>query len=252
MKAGLAALAATALALLAGCGKRDEPAAVPSTASASGEAALPSAEPSASAAAEAGAAAAPVLKAASYPPRDDCASQPGWAPFRARLETAVQQRDAAALAALASPDVQLDYGGGHGLAELKRRLGDKDYKLWDQIAALLPLGCGFKEGQAFLPWIFWNVPDDTDPYAAMLVLGADVPAYAKASAAAPVVGRLNWALVAMAEGSSPDGTYAKVALPGGGKTAYVENTKLRSVIDYRLIAERGKQGWRITALIAGD
>ena len=49
-------------------------------------------------------------------------------------------------------------------------------------------------------------------------------------------------------------------LPGADRTtkarrytAFIENARLRSVIDYRLIAERGgKQGWRITALIAGD
>ena len=252
MKTGYAVLALISLSLLASCGKSDAPGDVPSAASKASEAAPPTGAPLAPVTAETGEAAAPLLKAASYPPRDDCTAQPGWAEFRVRLEQAAARRDAAALATLTSPDVQLDYGGGHGLAEIKRRLTDKDYKLWDQIAALLPLGCGFKDGQAFLPWIFWNAPEDADPYAAMLVLGPNVPAYAKASATAPIVGTLNWALVAMAEGSSPDDTFAKVTLPGGGKTAYVESAKLRSVIDYRLIAERGKQGWRLTALIAGD
>lgn len=248
MRAGFAAPTLLALTLLAGCGQQTTAPEPPASRAASD--APPAAEPSVAAPAPSQAP-APLIKAASYPPRDDCAAQPGWPAFRTRLEQAVARRDAAALAALTDPDVQLDYGGGNGIAVMKQRLTDKDYKLWDQIAALLPLGCGFKEGQAFLPWIFWNAPDDTDPYTAMLVQGADVPAHAKASAASPVVGRLNWALVAMAEGSSPDGAFAKVNLPAGG-TAFVENARLRSVIDYRLIAERGKQGWRITMLIAGD
>jgi len=252
MKAGFAAVALIGIGLLGGCGTEPSPTAAPSASAAAREAAPPASAASSTPQAEASGAAAPLIKAASYPPRDDCAAQPGWPAFRVRLEAAVARRDVAALAGLTDPDVQLDYGGGHGIAEMKQRLDDKDYKLWDQIAAMLPLGCGLAQGSATLPWIFANAPEDADPYAAMLVLGPDVPAYAKASAASPVVGKLDWALVAMAEGSSADGEFAKVTLPGGG-TAFIENARLRSVIDYRLIAERGgKQGWRITALIAGD
>jgi hypothetical protein len=251
MKAGFAAPALIAFSLLAGCGTDSSPTAAPLSSSDAREGAPPDLASPAPPEADASEAAVLLIKAARYAPRDDCSAQPGWPAFRAQLEAAVVQRNAGALAALTDPDVQLDYGGGHGIGEMKRRLDDKDYKLWHQIAALLPLGCGFDKGQAFLPWVFWNVPDDADPYAAMLALGPDVPAYVKASAASPVVGRLDWALVSIAEGSSPDGAYAKVTLPGGG-TAFVERSKLRSVIDYRLIAEHGKQGWRITALIAGD
>ena len=144
MKAAISALTAIALGLLTGCGKADAPIDAHAEASASSEPALPIGEPSAAVSAEASTAAAPVLKAASYPPSDDCAGQPGWPDFRATLEAAVARRDAAALAGLTDPDVQLDYGGGHGLAEMKRRLDDKDYKLWEQIAALLPAWLRFQ------------------------------------------------------------------------------------------------------------
>ncbi|MFD2780913.1 hypothetical protein ACFS32_07015 [Novosphingobium pokkalii] len=65
---------------------------------------------------------AAALPALALPPRDDCAALPGWSAFAAKLATAVKTRDAAALAALSSPDVTLDYGGGHGPAELQKRL----------------------------------------------------------------------------------------------------------------------------------
>ncbi|WP_066526291.1 hypothetical protein [Erythrobacter sp. CCH5-A1] len=247
MKPGLAAPVLAAIALLAGCGAdpASEPAPSPlaSPGGEGGTATVPTPEAAASV--------VPVLNAKGYPPRDDCSALPGWTEFRAKLQTAVKQRDADALAALSDPGIELDYGGGAGVRELRRRLDDQEYKLWDEIDALLPLGCGFKEGNAFLPWVFWNDPDNADPYTAMLVLGSAVPARTKPEASAPVIGTLDWAFVDFADDADPAANFTRVKLPGGA-IGYVESRKLRSLIDYRLIAERGKQGWRITALIAGD
>lgn len=247
LKRGLAVAGLATLGLLAGCGESPESGSepLPSTSSSGPVATAPAQPP------EAAASAVPVLNAASYPPRDDCSALPGWTEFRGRLQSAVKQRDGDALAALSDPGIQLDFGGGAGVTELRQRLNDTDFALWDEIDALLPLGCGFKEGNAFLPWVFWNEPENADPYSAMLVLGKGVPARAAPNASAPTLGTLDWAFVDIADDAEPDATFTKVKLPGGA-TGFVETAKLRSLIDYRLIAERGKQGWRITALIAGD
>lgn len=196
----------------------------------------------------------PLLKAASYPPRDDCGALPGWAAFRKRLEAAVAQRDADGLAALSDPDILLDFGGGAGVEELRRRLGDKEYRLWEEIAALLPLGCGTQqEGGVAMPWIFTDGPADADPNLDVLVLGSAVPAYSKPDQRSSVVARLDWALVSLDAGpAGPSEPFTAVVLPDRKTTAFVETTKLRSLIDYRLLATRTEQGWRITALIAGD
>lgn len=244
LKTGVAASALIALGLLAGCGKEPAPVAQPSASAAP-------VEPSASASIAASEPAAPLLKAASYPPRDECKGLPGWADFRTKLEQAVAHRDAETLAGLIDPAIELDFGGGHGVKELRRRLDDKDYKLWDQLTALLPLGCAADESSATMPWIFAKAPEDADPYAGMLVLGDAVPAYAKPDAASPALATLNWPVVTVVDNSGSEQPFTKVTLPDS-KIAYVESTKLRSLLDYRLIASRAKQGWRITALIAGD
>lgn len=240
-------LALTALGVLAGCeNAQDAKADRSSSASAS-----PVSDDASAGDAAAGAT-GPVLKAASYPPRDDCASLPGWSEFSEALKTAVARRDADALAALSDSDVVLDFGGGAGVAELRRRLDDPDYLLWDEIAAILTLGCGQQYGGAAMPWIFANTPADADAYDGMLVLGSAVPAYARADRSAPVKAVLNWPLVKVSAYNGKDAPFTEVILPQNAGTAHVETARLRSLIDYRLIAERGQKGWRITALIAGD
>jgi hypothetical protein len=135
---------------------------------------------------------------------------------------------------------------------MKRRLADGTHDLWAELAALLRLGCAPMEGGgAAMPWIFAKAPESADPYAAMLALGPAVAVHAKADAASTVTGRLDWAVVEVAQGFDPDAPFAEVKLPGGG-AGFVETAKLRSLIDYRLLATRTPQGWRITALIAGD
>lgn len=189
---------------------------------------------------------------ASYPPRDDCAKQPGWRGFRARLAQAVVRRDADALVTLAEPDVQLDYGGGHGAEELRKRLDSPDYRLWDKLAAILPLGCGFQGGLAAMPWVFWNTPESLDPYQGMWVTGTDVPLREKPAPDAPVLATLDWALVEAAPHTQASSKFVKVTPAGTKLSGYIDPGALRSVIDYRVIVEPKVGDWRITAFIAGD
>src|SRR5688500_15712645 len=65
-----------------------------------------------------------------FAPRDDCAGIEGADRFRERLAAAVEARDADALVALAADDINLDFGGGTGAAELRTRLEDDSRNLW--------------------------------------------------------------------------------------------------------------------------
>lgn len=248
-------LLASAALLLAGCGETKDPG---PNASASAEAA-PSGPASASAAVQASTALEPSAsetasgpRIASYPPRDDCAGKPGWAAFRTALSAAVNNRDAAGLAALAAPDVKLDFGGGSGPAELKVRLSKTDPKLWGELAAILPLGCSMQSGLATLPWIFAGVPESVDPYQGMLVTGTGVPLRKAASAKAPEVAKLDWALVEIDPMREADASLVKVAVPGTSLAGYIEAKRLRSLLATRIIAEPQDGTWRITAIVAGD
>lgn len=254
---GLGLLASAAL-LLSGCGetKRPEPSATASTEADPGLSApdsdSASTAPEASSSALASETPSSVLRAASYPPRDDCAGRPGWITFRAALSAAVDIKDGAALAALADKDVKLDFGGGSGAAELRKRLARTDPKLWGELATILPLGCGMQGGLATMPWIFAGVPDSVDPYQGMLVTGTGVPLRKTASATAPEVAKLDWALVEIDPKSDAAAPLAKVSVPGTGLTGYIDAKRLRSLLATRIIAEPRGGTWRITAIVAGD
>lgn len=197
--------------------------------------------------------AAPAAAAPSYAPRDDCAALPGAAAFRTALADAVARKDADALAALADAQVKLDFDDGVGRAELARRLtGAGGAELWTALADLLPLGCALDEGRLVLPWFFaQDLPVD-DAYGVLLVTGEAVPLLPKGDPAARPVRLLSWALVEPAEGYDESDRPQPVKVVGSGVEGFVDPVKLRSPLDYRLIAGRAGSGWKIEVFIAGD
>lgn len=247
--------ALAACAALAGCGSGGEPAAQPSTkasapvpppAAPAPEATdAPEAEPSESATASP----APP-QATRYAPRDDCAKQPGWPTFRKSLMSAIKARDAQALARLAAPDIALDYGGGSGPAVLIKRLDDPETKLWQELDAILPLGCAVQGGLAAMPWVFWNMPEDIDSYSAMLVLGEDTALLDKAGG--KPIASAGWTIVGIDPMDFDTGARTTRITTHDGTKGWIETRKLRSLLDYRLIAEPKDGQWQITAFIAGD
>lgn len=186
-----------------------------------------------------------------YAPRDECGELDGAREFRLALASALRDRDRERLGALFASEVKLDFGGGSRRAEFLRRLEDPQYRLAEELAALLPLGCAASSDDEFiLPWIAGQNAGE-DPFTAMWVLGNDVPVHASASADSEVLDRLDWAVVELAQEHGMDGEFKRIRYGNGG-FGHVAADKLRSVIDYRLIAGRQHGLWRAEVFIAGD
>jgi hypothetical protein len=193
---------------------------------------------------------APLAKG-KWAPRDDCAMIEGADQFRRRLAAAVEARDAGALAALAADDIKLDFGGSEGTAELRTRLEDESWNLWDELDALMALGCSANaEGGVTIPWYFDQDMGEVDPFSGMLVTGEDVPVFKGPDGTGDRVGSVSWDVVEIAS-LNPESPYQQVEL-GDGTTGFVATDKLRSLLDYRLIASSRNDRWRITAFLAGD
>lgn len=189
-----------------------------------------------------------------YAPRDECGALPGADDFRLALAKAVTARDADALIKLVDPHVRLDFGEGSGADLVRKRLASPIYRLWDELDKLLPLGCASQAKDSLtVPWYFAQDFGKHDSYRIMMVIGQDVPLLAKPDKAAPVLANLSWDGVELAQGETSDaqGPFAHVT-SFGGKTGYVARDKLRSLLAYRLLANRTDAGWQITGLVAGD
>ena len=254
-------LGVAALALIGACGRDPAPEAPPANNPAQATAlavpVAPSASPSPEPSVEPSPTASPSVTPSpvaltAYAPRDECAKAPGFAAFRTQLAAAVTKRDVDAVVALADPKVNLDFGGGAGTDELRKRLVAENSPLWANLSELLTLGCALDGSVTTQPWIFSRVPDSIDAAKTMLVTGTEVPLRAKPAPTAAQVRALDWALVALAgDAFDSKAAYAEV-IAADSSRGFVATRKLRSVLDYRLIADRQGEDWRITALIAGD
>lgn len=186
-----------------------------------------------------------------FAPRDTCGKVAGADEFRAALAAAVRTRDADALVELSARDVKLDFGGGEGTEELRKRLEDPSRGLWGELDELMQLGCSAnKQGGITIPWYFDQDFGSVDPFAAMLVTGEDVPVLEAADPASERIGAVSWDLVEITS-LEPERPYQQVSLPSG-PNGFIATGKLRSVIDYRLIASSRNNRWRITSFVAGD
>lgn len=194
----------------------------------------------------------PQLAEGKWAPRDECAALPGASAFRESLATAVEARDADGLAALAASDVKLDFGGGAGAGELKSRLMHPDRSLWDELDDLLDLGCAASgNGSITIPWYFAQDLGDVDSYSGMIVTGEKVPLRAEPSPKAAALEEISWDVVTLEDGLHPDEDYQKVK-SADGNSGFIRTAKLRSLLDYRLLASSRNGKWSITSLVAGD
>ena len=189
-----------------------------------------------------------------YAPRDECAGLDGAEDFRVALADAVVKRDDDALIKLTDPHVRLDFGEGHGADILRKRLDSPIFRLWDQFAAIVPLGCAAQGKDALtIPWFFSQDFGKRDGASVMIVLGQDVPLLASADNGAAVTAKLSWEGVELAQGETTGGPGAFAHVTSfSGKPGYIARDKLRSLLAYRLLANRTDDGWKITGFVAGD
>lgn len=188
-----------------------------------------------------------------YAPKDDCGDLYGFDSFRGQLRRAITFRNTDSLAALVDPDIRLDFGGGAGIDALKKRLAD-DPTLWNEMGDAIALGCSAQDDTAAtLPWVFANLPEGVDGLSTYLVTANDASIHETADAGAPGVATISWDVVKLA-GDAPvkDAEFVQVATLDGKVTGFVAAENLRPVSDYRILANRADDGWKVTAFVAGD
>jgi hypothetical protein len=202
-------------------------------------------------------------------PRNDCATVPGAQAFLDQINAAVAARDVDAFVSLVDVHVRLGFGGEDGAANLRTSLEAPDGGMWDEIAELMAMGCAVTQtGERttiILPWYF---AQDTggDPFETMIVTGEEVVVHAAPAGNSEQLATISWDAVQLEPEAGPDGAisfggpddtgWRHVRLPASDGAepivGYMRSSNLRSVIDYRLLAENGDGTWKVSALLAGD
>ena len=185
------------------------------------------------------------------PPVDQCNGDPAFARFRSELQSAVAREDADRLVALMDDKVLLTFGGRQGRDQFRAHwLSNpaEGAKLWRELRDVLTLGCAVDGESRVFPSMFAQA-DGLDGFETWIARpGARLRA--RPSAQAPVVAKLSWHV--LTETGSWDGGEWIGVRTGDGRRGYVHRSAARSPIDYRLIAERRGEDWRLTYFIAGD
>ncbi|MDJ0641251.1 MAG: hypothetical protein QNJ15_00405 [Erythrobacter sp.] len=187
-------------------------------------------------------------------PRNECAALPGADRFQMRLVTAVANRNADMLRPIVDPQIKLDFGGGEGWDLFKARLEAGEYDLWAELDKVIRLGCADAyRGSMAMPY-YW--PKDLgfdDPYSTYVATGDDIPLLAEPREDARQLRLLNWESVEVPRTQPYEDGQRFVAIrTRAGEAGFAELDRLRSQIDFRMIAERREGQWRITVFIAGD
>lgn len=186
------------------------------------------------------------------PPKDECARDTSFRAFREKLQTAVARKDARQLLALTSKDIRFNFGGGGGRRDFGREWRvDKPArsKLWEELGAVLRLGCAMDRGSAQSPYLFARFPERFDPFQHVVVVTPRAVGRAAPNKAAKAVATFDSDILPLVGTLSRQ--WVQVRL-GSGHKAFVRRADVRSPVDYRAIFEKRRGRWAMTAFIAGD
>jgi len=174
------------------------------------------------------------------------------------LLAAIARRDVDAVAAVATADIKLSFGGGYGRDQFRQQLVADDNgeggSYWQELEWAIKLGGVFngEHGLQFCtPYVSCSGPHqctDCNPFDYLVAVSDRAPVYAAAQAGAPVLAHLSYELVDLIDYGSP---WRQVRLRDG-RTGYVKFPDFRSPIGYRTYFEKRDGRWQMRIFIAGD
>ena len=199
-------------------------------------------------------------------PQNEAEFAPGFAPVAARVAAAVRARDANAILAIVSDDVQMVPGGDERGREAFRRhwnLDDRSSRFWTSVEEILAGGSSFDgecdnpEVTCYVTYPYWSerFPDRLDRLYYLVIHRADAPLYAQPRAGAAVVDRLSYDVVRRVFDSdvASSETWTEVVRLDGRRGFVRTSDTYNPTFGVRMIVQRSASGaWEVVGVIAGD
>jgi hypothetical protein len=186
-------------------------------------------------------------------PLDECAQDQSFVHYRDELRQAIASRDAEKMLALVSEGIQTDFGGGQGRKAFASQWEldtPETSKLWSELTKALQLGCALDGEYAAVPRLAGRLPLEMDGFTTVWVVQPNATLHQEMSDDSPVLRKLDWDLLSLAERDGDD-DWAAISL-GHDRTGYIRRTNIRSAGSYRALFARYQGQWRMTAFVAGD
>lgn len=197
-----------------------------------------------------------------FAPMDEAADNAGWQKYKARLMTALETRDRAALLGAIHPEVDNGPDQASGLEEFRRRwsLDDDGSPIWRELGKAVGLGGAFVrnergESRYCAPYVAARWHTDFDPFRFGAIILQEVLVKSEPSSGARTIARLTYELVPVEDWEVADTTpgfpqkWTKVRIQGS--SGYIPEEQIRSPIEHMAcFAPRGSD-WRLVSFTAG-
>lgn len=198
-------------------------------------------------------------------PVDEAAQDASFLAFRAKLISAVKNRDTKYLLSILDRNVKASFGGDDGIADFKKywKLNRADSEIWETLLKVLTNGGTFhKDGNLkyfSAPFVFTEFPEDLDAFEYQVIFGKNVNLREKPDAKSAVAALLSYNIVkvdyqnSVSERGKKEGEFIWLKIETlGGKSGFVQAKYVRSPIDYRAVFEKKGKNWKLVALVSGD
>ena len=188
------------------------------------------------------------------PPVDQCSADPGFAKFLGGLKRAVAKRDKKALLGMLSPGVLVNFGGASGPNAFEENWDfdpSSNDSIWAQLDRMLPLGCAKDQQARIIPSLAIQFDPDSDEqvFEAMVVVSPGAKLRKGPEPDSAALATLSWDVVTAVDQASDLQTKVRLA---DGREGYMHDTDLYSPLNYRMVVEKLRGKWMITAFVAGD
>ncbi len=172
----------------------------------------------------------------------------------AGLKRAVAKKDKKALIAMLSPHVLVHFGGAAGPKAFEETWNfgpNDDDGIWSQLRRMLPLGCARDKGARIIPSLAIQFDPDSDEqiFEAMVVVSPGAKLRGSPKPDGPTLATLSWDVVTAVDQARDFQTKVRLA---DGREGYMHDEELYSPLNYRMVVEKLRGKWVITAFIAGD
>lgn len=188
-------------------------------------------------------------------PADESNQHASFLSFKKSLLNIIRTKDVAGLKKVLAPDVGFSFGVNEEKSavdgfSLHYKLADKNPSFWLELQKTIDLGCVGNAENFSCPYLYANWPSEYDSYEHVAVTAKNVFVREKPDAKSKKIQPAKFGIFKLAPEQKTDDWYAVILK--NKSIGFLQKSKARSPISYRVIFKKIAGEWKLTYFIAGD